>query len=593
MRTPTGEQRNILESDARIRLVRAGPGSGKTWLVAEIIRREFASWKNTQGGIAALSFTRVGGDEIRRAVHHELGHPHYVGTIDAFLFRYVVRPFFSKAYSAVEAPRLIPADWLPGSWVKGRNGIPFICRIDDRNYNLFDICYIGRSGDRAVLARRSEYRGGLELVPDDHHEAIRHAKQRIWRELGWLTHADSCLVSYNLLTHREYGIRIRSELARRFPCLVVDELQDTGFYLGKCITCLIEEESIRGVLVGDPDQAIYEFNGAKPSLFSEFEAVTGTVGYAITRSRRCSPAVATAASHLMESGGTLQPNVERTGSAIMVRYGSFPVDPMRLIEHAEDGGRCVKAVTRKTASIQKLTRRQVAKGPKLGCPALNHVLRAVTLFRQGRTTGALAATETALALSIFDQERLTPAETQASGIEPIAWKRLAIHVLLRANEVGTGITLYDWQVSVGCILKHDIETFIASAGISAKVGAIKPKKRRGFDSPCSQFIPNNCPRAHRTSVIPILTVHGVKGETHDVTIFVCPPEKPARCPSVVWWSSADKDLEERRIAYVAMTRTRGDLVLCVEDSCYERLVETRPEFVACFKVVTLDEYFRI
>ena len=66
-------------------VVRAVPGSGKTWLVAELIKKQLGEWPTRTSGIAALSFTRVGGDEIRKAIGYELGHPHFVGTIDAFL----------------------------------------------------------------------------------------------------------------------------------------------------------------------------------------------------------------------------------------------------------------------------------------------------------------------------------------------------------------------------------------------------------------------------------------------------------------------------------------------------------------------------
>jgi len=91
MRKPTEEQAKILQTDARVRLVLAAPGSGKTWLVAEAIRQ--ALEQEPDNGIAALSFTNVAGEEIRRAVGYELGHPHYVGTIDSFMYRYITRPF--------------------------------------------------------------------------------------------------------------------------------------------------------------------------------------------------------------------------------------------------------------------------------------------------------------------------------------------------------------------------------------------------------------------------------------------------------------------------------------------------------------------
>ena len=81
MSTPTTEQQTIIDSQARVRVVRAVPGSGKTWLVADLIKKELAHWQPNHGGIAALSFTRVGGEEIRRAVGYELHHPHFVAQL--------------------------------------------------------------------------------------------------------------------------------------------------------------------------------------------------------------------------------------------------------------------------------------------------------------------------------------------------------------------------------------------------------------------------------------------------------------------------------------------------------------------------------
>ncbi len=126
MITLTPEQREILTNSARIRVVRATPGSGKTSLVAELIRQELEIWNPSTAGIAALSFTRIGGDEIRKALGHDLGHPHFVGTIDAFLFRYVVRPFLRRCFPDFADPRLIPGEWGAEHWVpcagSGNNG---------------------------------------------------------------------------------------------------------------------------------------------------------------------------------------------------------------------------------------------------------------------------------------------------------------------------------------------------------------------------------------------------------------------------------------------------------------------------------------
>ena len=90
-------------------------------------------------------------------------------------------------------------------------------------------------------------------------------------------------------------------------------------------------------------------------------------------------------------------------------------------------------------------------------------------------------------------------------------------------------------------------------------GKLRPQKRAGWDTPCVNFLPQSIGDGQTAPRIRAQTVHGVKGETHDVTIFVCPHTTAAHCPFTVWWSTGERDREEKRITYVAMTRARGGL----------------------------------
>jgi len=69
--------------------------------------------------------------------------------------------------------------------------------------------------------------------------------------------------------------QIAKAIAIRFPYLIVDEAQDTSDIQMKIIDLLIENGLSEVMLVGDPDQAIFEWNDAKPELlnqkFSEWE----------------------------------------------------------------------------------------------------------------------------------------------------------------------------------------------------------------------------------------------------------------------------------------------------------------------------------
>ena len=218
--------------------------------------------------------------------------------------------------------------------------------------------------------------------------------------------------------------------------------------------------------------------------------------------------------------------------------------------------------------------------------------RAVTQFRQGRQVPALAAALAALDLTVFQYEGVTEEELAEYGVDASEWKGLAVRCVLLAVDVSTACTLFAWQQQVAAILDAQIGAFGLGAALRFTPGQLRPQRRDGWSKPCAEYVPSGpVPRA--MIGVPVQTVHAVKGETHDVTVFVCPElgkKNAGRCPSIVWWSDDPADQEEKRIAYVAMTRTRRDLVVCVSNECYLRLSASRAQFVATFECLTVYEF---
>lgn len=105
----TSEQEAVLGATDRIRLVQAGPGSGKTKVFAEIVDRRVTAWGGRLGGLAALSFTNVARSEIENRVSTATVAPHFIGTLDAFFLRFVIGPFGHLAGLTKSGARLIPS----------------------------------------------------------------------------------------------------------------------------------------------------------------------------------------------------------------------------------------------------------------------------------------------------------------------------------------------------------------------------------------------------------------------------------------------------------------------------------------------------
>src|SRR5690606_32140323 len=83
---------------------------------------------------------------------------------------------------------------------------------------------------------------------------------------GFATQSDANYFAMKIL---EVYPGIAKAVASRFPYLIVDEAQDTSDIQMRIIDLLIQNGLNEVMLVGDPDQAIFEWNDARPDLLNE------------------------------------------------------------------------------------------------------------------------------------------------------------------------------------------------------------------------------------------------------------------------------------------------------------------------------------
>jgi len=102
---------------------------------------------------------------------------------------------------------------------------------------------------------------------------------------GKANQADANYIAYKILT--KYPV-IAKNIAQKFPILIVDEAQDTTA-IQMALIDILDRANVNSILlVGDPDQAIFEWNTAEPSLFMAKYDSPAWTSLELTENRRSS-----------------------------------------------------------------------------------------------------------------------------------------------------------------------------------------------------------------------------------------------------------------------------------------------------------------
>lgn len=261
---PEGKQKDVCKINGKC-VVRACPGSGKTFTVAAKMAQLLKKWSHTHKGIAAISFTNVAWEEIQFELNNTfsinipISYPHFLGTIDSFINNFIFFPYGHLILGCDKRPKLVgePAfPWKRKDW--DRDPQQFFDRV---SYDLKGEVSPLVSSDSFGFTWKKENINGSE---DGNYQNIREMKENLIND-GYVNQSDINYFSLELL--KNYPIA--KTVVLRFPYIIMDEAQDTSEVQMQIIDILLDNGLENMILVGDPDQSIYEWNGAKPELFEK------------------------------------------------------------------------------------------------------------------------------------------------------------------------------------------------------------------------------------------------------------------------------------------------------------------------------------
>lgn len=249
---PNPEQWQAYQSDGHC-VVLAGPGSGKTKTLTIKMARILAEDVEQPRGIACITFNSECAGELRRRLERlgvREGRNVFIGTIHSFCLKNVVHPYARLA--GLDLPPdvtvAVPSEQerlFGEAFAAVYGGIPPTgWRTSFDQYRRTHI-------DRHAATWRGDDGDMAQLIEDYEHRL---------RLSGLIDFDDMVIVGLRLIEEHDW---IRRCLRARFPVLVVDEYQDLGLPLHRIVTALCFKSGVRLLAVGDPDQSIYGFTGAR------------------------------------------------------------------------------------------------------------------------------------------------------------------------------------------------------------------------------------------------------------------------------------------------------------------------------------------
>ena len=239
-------------------LVLAGPGSGKTTVITHRTKKLIEDYGVNPSNILVITFTKAAATEMKSRFEGLMGDRYYPVTFGTFHAVYFKILKYAYNYSSDNILR----EEKKTEYIKEIIG-KLHMEIDDINDFVRDII----SEISLVKGEMTDLNNYYSKnCPEETFRKIYNMyNDRLIRE-NVVDFDDMLVMCYELLTKRPDILRLWQE---KYKYILIDEFQDISMVQYQVIKLLAKPEN-NLFIVGDDDQSIYRFRGAKPEIMLNF-----------------------------------------------------------------------------------------------------------------------------------------------------------------------------------------------------------------------------------------------------------------------------------------------------------------------------------
>lgn len=239
-------------------MVLAGPGSGKTTVITHRVQYLTKEYGIDPGDILVITFTRAAAVEMRERYEALTGGGSRVtfGTFHSIFFRILKLAYRYTADNIVreEQQMQFVRELAQAGGLEPEDENEFAASI------LSEISSV--KGERIALEHYYS-----KNCPDAVFRQLYAGYEEKMRRAGLIDFDDMMVLCLELFTERK---DILSAWQRRYRYILIDEFQDINRLQYEIVRMLAKPED-NLFIVGDDDQSIYRFRGAKPEIMLGFE----------------------------------------------------------------------------------------------------------------------------------------------------------------------------------------------------------------------------------------------------------------------------------------------------------------------------------
>lgn len=607
----TQEQMEFISQDINNpTYLEACPGSGKTEVVGLKAAFELIDWTKKFNGIAILSFTNNAASEIKnRALKYAgikaISHPHFIGTIDSWLYNY----FFLPSIPNLVGYLGLNDDKSPKSIIDDNSDADFLCGFTcptpfpyydstshllrthpiTVNKYIYDVCqkeyYIKHPFSNEFISVNTilnspafiEYCQDKQwLTRNKFVEGLNSTKRKFWKS-GFYTYNDVELLCYLLLNKKP---EISKLVAKRFNYIFIDECQDLSSSQINFFQILIAN-GCKVFFVGDIKQSIFSFRRVNPDYLIQFIKFNGISRQSLSRNFRSNQHIVDLCSKIILPTFAIKGNDSLySPSCIFWEYNDGDIQDISskfktFIININKGSPVISLnncaiVGRAWGDLTKLRSHKYNSNNIYECLAYAFICWNKKEKSTNDLISAILCTGQFFSKTYLANKGSKVNYYCPESYSPISWRTYLGNFLNKYSHlydpIPTQVNSYTWSQWAKKVKVMISETFknLPTAALLDLDSILRKQVTKGKGNECISITFKD---AGFQNLIRTTTIHSIKGETLDAVLLLSSKTRKSNGGHFEQWFNqspkTEDDNEYIRFGYVACSRPKHLLILAV------------------------------